>query len=465
MIRAVLILAAACVVSGCAPRGASFGFGPSTSALRASAQGDTSVMLSLGAQPRSRSTGESPIKHVVFVVQENRSFNNLFMDFPGAKSSKWGLGADGKKIKIRARDLATNWDLGHASQAFFAACDGTGSLPGTQCRMDGWSGEGASGKAPPNPQYSYVPQSQIAPYWAMARQYVLADEMFSSNLDGSFTAHQYIVAAYADHALDFPNGAWGCEGGADDTVATITKERKASHRIVTCFDIPTIAAEADAAKLSWRFYAGALVGDGGLWSSYQADEPIYEGPDWDADVVSPPSQFLRDVRKGKLAAITWITPTFAASDHPGTSSSQGPKWVASIVDTIGKSEFWDSTAIFVQWDDWGGLYDPVEPVFEDYDGLGFRVPLIVISPYAKKAYVTHVQYETASVLRYIEDNFGLAQMARADERANDPATDAFDYAQKPRKFERIPGDEPAAYWSELEQRARWSAPPTILGDD
>jgi phospholipase C len=277
--------------------------------------------------------------------------------------------------------------------------------------------------------------------------------MFSSNLDGSFTAHQYIVAAYADHALDFPDGAWGCEGGSDDTVATITKERKASHRIVTCFDIPTLASEADAAKLSWRFYAGALVGDGGLWSSYQADKPIYEGPDWNADVVSPPSQFLRDVRKGKLAAITWITPTFQTSDHPGTGSSKGPKWVASIVDAIGESKSWDSTAIFVQWDDWGGLYDPVKPVYEDYDGLGFRVPLIMISPYAKQGYVTHVRYETASVLRFIEDNFGLAQMANADKRANDPAADAFNYSQKPRVFKKIEGSEPASFWEALERTA------------
>jgi phospholipase C len=446
MLRGAFILAVGCALCGCSGRSASAGYAP------------------VAGLPRDVAA-HSPIEHVVFIVQENRSFNNLFYDFPGARTVKWGLAPHGTKIKIRARDLATSWDLGHASQDFFAACDGTGRLRGTQCRMDGWNREATSGKPPPNPAYSYVPNDQIAPYWTLAQQYVLADRMFSSNLDGSFVAHQYVVAAYADRALDFPDGLWGCEGGKTDTVSTITDKRRTGPPIVTCFNIATLGAEADAAKLRWRFYAGSVVGDGGLWSSYQADEPIYYGRDWKRNVVSPPSRFLRDVRKGDLAAITWITPTLFASDHPGINASGGPRWIASIVDAIGESAFWKSTAIFLMWDDWGGLYDPVRPVYEDYDGLGFRVPLVMISPYAKQGYVTHVQYETASVLRYIEDNFGLAPLAAADARANDPASDAFDYAQKPRAFKKIAGSRPDAYWSRLEQRAPAALPATVLGDD
>ena len=111
-------------------------------------------------------------------------------------------------------------------------------------------------------------------------------------------------------------------------------------------------------------------------------------------------------------------------------------------------------------------FDPVPPVYEDYDGLGFRVPLLIVSPYAKQGYVTHVQYETSSVLRFIEDNFGLPPLAKSDARANDPAADAFNYAQKPRPFKSIPGGKPAAYWSQLE-RSSWarSRPANILGDD
>jgi hypothetical protein len=118
------------------------------------------------------------------------------------------------------------------------------------------------------------------------------------------------------------------------------------------------------------------------------------------------------------------------------------------------------------WDDWGGWFDPVKPVYEDYDGLGFRVPLIVVSPYARKGHVTHRQYETASVLRYIEDTFGLASLAQADRRASDPSQDAFNYGQIPRKFERVPGGQPTRYWLHLERSStRHGQPKTYVGDD
>ena len=122
---------------------------------------------------------------------------------------------------------------------------------------------------------------------------------------------------------------------------------------------------------------------------------------------------------------------------PAAAGGFGPSWVASVVNAVGESKFWKTTAIFVQWDDWGGLYDHVPPPYKDYDGLGFRVPLIVISPYAKKGYVSHVQYETASVLRFAENLWGLHHMAAADTRAVSPADDCFDFSQPPRKFVHI----------------------------
>ncbi len=131
----------------------------------------------------------------------------------------------------------------------------------------------------------------------MARQYVLGDQTFSSNIDGSFIAHQYSVAAYADRAVDNPAGPWGCEGGKTDTIAQLTKKRTYGSRIVTCFDIPSIATQADRAGLSWRFYTGGLYSDGGLWSSFQAESKIYDGPDWTTDVINPPAQFLNRSRR------------------------------------------------------------------------------------------------------------------------------------------------------------------------
>ncbi|MGA8574908.1 MAG: alkaline phosphatase family protein [Candidatus Cybelea sp.] len=397
----------------------------------------------------------SPIKHVVFVIQENRSFNNLFMGYPGATTATYGYDKQGNTVKLTARRLWSSWDPGHGSHDFFVACDGQGKVRGTKCKMDGWSDQQNPPYAPKDLAYAYVPQDEIVPYWTIAKQYVLGDETFASNLDGSFVAHQYTVAAYASHAVGFPNGAWGCEGGKGDTLPTLTNERKKGPRIEACFDNPTIASEADAAGITWRSYAGTPDGDGGIWSAYQADRPIYGGADWSADVISPPAQFLTDVASGKLAAITWITPTWETSDHPSIDAKHGPAWIASVVDAIGESKFWKSTAIFVIWDDWGGWFDPVKPIYKDYDGLGFRVPLLIVSPYAKRGVVTHEPYETASVLRFIEDDFGLAPLAKSDARANDPAADpaAFDFHQRPRAFKKIAGAKSTPYWLELERQS------------
>ncbi|MFY9859143.1 MAG: alkaline phosphatase family protein [Candidatus Cybelea sp.] len=420
-----------------------------------------------GSPLTRRVTGNgTPIKHVVFIIQENRSFNNLFMGYPGAKTQKYGYDTNGTKIELHSQGLAQAWDLNHFSPGYFADCDGRGKLPGTHCKMDGWNKIGGGFGAPKNPAYAYVPRSEIKPYWDMAKQYVLADHMFASNLDGSFISHQYAVAAYSSEAVDAPESYWGCEGGQQDTLLTLTQQRTYGAAIVACFDNPTVASEADAAGVSWRFYAGSIDGDGALWNAYQADSPIYNGPDWANDVISPPSQFLTDIANGQLAEVTWITPTYEDSDHPGLNSSAGPAWVASLVDAVGSSQFWDSTAVFIVWDDWGGWFDPVKPVFKDYDGLGFRVPLIVVSPYARHGYVTHAQYETASVLRFIEDNFGLTPLAAADQRAADPAADTLNYNQSPRRFKKIAGAKPREFWA---RRARaWQhrgKPASYIGDD
>jgi phospholipase C len=420
------------------------------------------------AQVGARRLTASPITHVVFIIQENRSFNNLFMGFPGANTQDYGYDTNGDKIPLHSQSLATAWDIDHSSYSFFIDCDGTGSLPGTDCKDDGWNNEQAGLGHPANFAYAYIPRKQIASYWKLAQQYVLADDMFASNLDGSFVAHQYAVAAYASRAVDSPTVEWGCWGINGDSVDTLTSQRGYGASIFPCFDNPTIGIDADKAGLSWRFYAGSIKDSDGIWSSYQADRKVFKGSDWKADVVSPPAKFLTDVKRGKLANITWIAPTLVASDHAGLNASQGPAWVASLVDAVGTSSFWNSTAIFIMWDDWGGWFDAVPPVFEDYDGLGFRVPLIIVSPYAKQRSVTHVQYETASVLRYIEDNFGLPQLAKSDARANDPANDpaAFDYGQPPRPFKKIPGDKPAAYWMQLDRETEQRGKPRgIIGDD
>ncbi len=390
-------------------------------------------------------TGAGKIEHIVYIVQENRSFNNLFQGYPGAYTRSWGLDSKNQRVDLKPEGLGAYYVIDHSAAAMFAACNSRGGLRGTHCRMNGFDRESGFGGPKQYRQYVYVPHNESKPYFDMAHEWVLADRMFQSHLDESFVSHQYVIAAQADRAVNLPYGAWGCEGGKSDQVATLTDQRTYGAPEQPCWDYTTLGDELDKAGLSWRFYASKYgsdsSGSGGYWSSYQAVRHIYYGKDWKKDVISPNWKFITDVRAGKLANFTWITPVCADSDHVNCPGGYGPSWVSALVNTVGESTFWDSTAIFVQWDDWGGLYDPVKPPYEDYDGLGFRVPLLIISPYAKHGVVTHIQYETASVLRFAENLFGLAQMAAADARANAPGTDAFDFSQAPRAFVKIKAPE------------------------
>ncbi|HEY6326583.1 MAG TPA: alkaline phosphatase family protein [Candidatus Cybelea sp.] len=400
-----------------------------------------SLPQSRALAPRGAQHGPSSgkIQHVVIIVQENRSLNNLFYGFPGARTVRYGYDSHNKRVKIAPIGFETHWDVGHGSKDYFAACNGTGSIPGTHCRMNGFDKEYAGcGQCPvKHPQYAYVPGSETKPYFDMGKQYVLSDEMFASNFDGSsFVSHQYIIAGQAESSVDWPFSAWGCPGGPSDKVAIVGPQRQVPNGFqVACWDTTTLGDELDKAHVSWAYYAfGYSSGGPGIWSAYQAINHIYNGPDWKKDIIAPPSQFLTDVSTGKLRSVSWVTPTWANSDHAGSGSNTGPSWVTQLVNAIGESQYWNSTAIFVFWDDYGGWYDPQPPAYADYDGLGIRIPMLILSAYAKKGYVSHVHYEHGSILKFIEDAFGLARLSESDTRAKSPAKDAFDFSKPPRAF-------------------------------
>jgi phospholipase C len=172
-----------------------------------------------------------------------------------------------------------------------------------------------------------------------------------------------------------------------------------------------------------------------LISAYQAIKHIFFGPDWNTNVITPETTVLADIKNGQLAQVTWIVPASNNSDHPGTPG-QGPDWVASIVNAIGRSQFWNSTAIFISWDDWGGLYDHVPPPQVDKLGLGFRVPLIVVSPYAKHGYISHETHEMGSILHFTETVFDLPSLHQRDALSDD-LRDCFDFTQTPTALEQI----------------------------
>ena len=430
-------------------------------------------------EPIQRRASQSKIQHIVIIVQENRSFNNLFYGYPGAKTATYGYDSENKKIPLKSISLATGWDMQHNGHGFITSCNGTGKIPGTDCRMNGFDKEKCNAVKTPCPKsiylaYAYVPHSETTPYFAMAKQYVLADEMYASDFDiSSFESHQYIIAGVnPDSSVDYPSngGNWGCTGGPGDQIDILGAGRKwGTATEQPCWDPKTLGDELDAKKLTWAFYAVPLSGSGsfgcgnsgsgpdgkssrgsGIWSAYQAIKHICYGPDWDEDVqpFSPPSKFLTDIGNGELRAVTWITPTFGNSDHAGSNSATGPSWVTSLVNAVGESKFWDSTAIFIFWDDSGGWFDPEPPAYlesSDYDGLGYRLPLLIISPYARKGLVSHTHYEHGSILRFVEDQFGLARLAASDKRANS-AADAFDFSQSPRKFVAIKAPYDADYF-------------------
>jgi phospholipase C len=370
------------------------------------------------------SISQGKIQHVLFVIQENRSFDNLFQGYPGADTRSKGLDSNGNWVKLTPISMSAPYDIDHSSTAFFEAYDSG--------KLDGWDKEqnGADPSEYPNPQYGYVPHHESQLYFEMANQYVLADHMFTSHIDASYISHQYAIAAQANGAVDFPSSVWGCYD-PQDTIATLMNNRQYGPREPVCQNYQTLGDELDAVGLSWRYYAFSKRS---LWIAYRSIRHIVHGPDWKTDIVGSSARVLSDIKHGNLANVVWVTPTGVNSDHGGSLSTTGPQWVASIVDAVGESPYWNSSAIFVMWDEWGGWYDHVKPRYEDYDGLGFRVPLLVISPYAKQGYVTHVQYEHGSVLRFIEDNFGLSVLAASDARANDPANDAFDFSKPPRAF-------------------------------
>ncbi|HYL27947.1 MAG TPA: alkaline phosphatase family protein [Candidatus Nitrosotalea sp.] len=430
--RAFAAIAAALALSACSGNGANSAPLPTA--------GQHPFFSSLPAHGHSSS---GKIQHIVIVVQENRSFNNLLYGFPGATTQSYGYDSSGNKIDLVPIPLETSWDLEHDSNGFFAACNGTGSIPGTNCQMNGFNKEwtGCYGRcAYAHPQYAYVPHTETKPYFDMGEQYVVADQMYSSNLDASsFISHQYIISGQAGGgAVNFPYGAWGCPGGPGDTISKIGPQRQIpAGSEVVCWDPTTLGDELDNAGISWAFYATSYGSQPGIWSAYQAINHIYNGSDWKKDVISQPSQFLNDVTNGKLRAVSWVTPIWKNSDHGGSRSNSGPSWVASIVNTIGQSKYWKSTAIFIFWDDYGGWYDPEPPAYVDYDGLGLRLPLIIVSPYAKKGYVSHTALEHGSILKFVENTFGLPAMTASDTRANAP-DDAFAFNKPPRKFKTIP---------------------------
>jgi len=388
-----------------------------------------------GSSSNSASGSGSPpassqkIKHIVVIMQENRTTDNLFNGFPGADTVQSGT-SYGKTVTLQAVPFEQGTDVDHSHTGWWTDWDNG--------LMDGFTHKGVTYPIA-NLPYAYVPQSETVPYWKLAEAFTFGDRMFQSNTGPSFVAHQYMIAGQSATADENPtNTPWGCDGPATNRVALLGPNGTDLPGVFPCFDYQTMADILDANGVTWRYYAPADTASGGIWSAYQAIHHIRYGSDWTNNVISPNTHVLTDIQNGILAQVTWIVPAASYSDHAGAGlTDEGPDWVASIVNEIGASQYWDSTVIFISWDDWGGWYDHVNPPQVDAMGLGFRVPLIVVSPYAKHGYISHVEHEFSGFLRYTEEVFNLPNLGTRDVSADDFA-DCFDYTQTPQPYTQIP---------------------------
>jgi phospholipase C len=386
----------------------------------------------------------SKIQHVVIIVQENRTPDNLFHGLPNADIADSGLNSKGQTIPLSPVSLTAGYDLDHSHSSFIkmyddGKMDGADKIP-VVCTND------PEACQPSNAQFRYVSPAELTPYFQMAEEYTFADRMFQTNQGPSFPAHQFIIAgtsaptANSDlFASSNPGGVanasneTGCTAPAGEIVALIHPDGRESTYQYPCFEHPVLTDLLDNQAISWRYYSPMA---GSIWTAPNAIRHLRLGPDWSRNVVLQSTQFFVDVQQRRLADVSWIIPTGQASDHAGVTDGSGPSWVASLVDAIGESPYWSDTVIFITWDDWGGWYDHVAPAIYNSYEYGFRVPLIVVSPYAKRGYVSHVTHDFGSLLRFIEERFNLPSLGYADARADD-LSDCFDFGQTHLGFHEI----------------------------
>ncbi len=384
-------------------------------------------------------SGAGVIQHVVIIMQENRTPDNLFHGLPNADIANSGLDHNGNLITLQSVPLAINYDLAHGHKPFVLMYDG-GKMDGAdeiQQECGPAIPTALCVNAGPYPQYKYVNPSDVTTYFQMAEQYAFGDRMFQTNQGPSYPAHQFILGGTSAPASNsnlyvaespagnaVPGMHTGCAAQPIQTVMLINPQGQENQKIYPCFEHATLPDLLDAKGLTWRYYT---PNPNGLVAGPNSIRHLRFGPDWNEGVIPAQTQILRDIAQGRLPAVSWVMPSLLASDHPGGSNGSGPSWVASVVNALGNSPYWDSTAIFITWDDWGGWYDHVAPTIYDQYTYGFRVPLIVVSPYVvSQGYVSHVTHDFGSILKFTEEVFGLPSLGYADSRADD-LSDCFNF--------------------------------------
>ena len=393
------------------------------------------VSRSVSAPPPAP-PGLEKINHFVFIMQENRSFDEYFGTYPGVDGVSSGVCLQGPagtpcvQLYHDTNDVQKGGPHGWTNA--IADVDDT--------KMDGFLsqsyGANTTNCVPPDPECSpgsdprdvmgWHDYNEIANYWNYAHLYVLQDRMFESVLSYSLPAHLYMVAAQS--------------GG-------YTGYKQAEPQ---SYSFPEITQLLASGQISWKYYItsgnipdtedGTVTGTlpnqmqdpykYGFWNPLAAFPAVMDNP-VQKSRLQDVSQFYEDCKNGTLSQVSWVIPSSPVSDHPPAQVSASMEYVTGLVNAVMNSPNWNDTAIFIAWDDWGGFYDHVVPPKVDRYGLGIRVPALAISPYTKQNVVDHNTYSFESWLKIVEERFGVTPLTARDNTALD-MIDAFDFTQQPR---------------------------------
>jgi phospholipase C len=377
------------------------------------------VFLSL-AQAQS-----TPIRHVVFVFKENRSFDHMFGTMPGVNGATQGKLSSGRTIPLsHTPDRSGNY--AHDWASALKAIDGG--------KMDGFDETHDCGE-PRYLCYSQYNENDIPNYFTYAKRYLIADNFFTSMTGPSFPNHQYTIAAQSNGGISNPifdgrelAAGWGCDSPQGTFVVSYDPSTKQFSQISPCQDYETLADLLDAVGISWKYYAPDQGTPGYQWSAFDAVKHIRNGPEWRSNVVSY-TQFVSDASDRatcKLPAVSWLIPDAHDSEHPTAPMSRGQNWTTQQINAVMQGACWSSTAIFLTWDDHGGYYDHVPPPNVDGFGAGIRVPLLIISPFVRPGTVYSKSGTFDSLLAFVEANWRLRNLTQRDRTANN-LMDAFHF--------------------------------------
>ena len=383
--------------------------------------------------------GIHKIRHIIVIIQENRSFDSYFGTYPGADGIPKGVCVPdplhGGCIKPYVDHVDSNAGGQHFNASSIADVNGG--------KMNGFVKEAESvcksGKPCKTDVMGYHVASDIPNYWAYARHFALDDHMFESDDSWSLPAHMYAVSAWSANCSN-PANPMSCVGTDMPGNRTAAQPRPYAWTDLTWL--------LHKYHVSWGYYldhgaqsASNLHGVPRIWNPLPGFTDVKQDHQ-EAD-IKPLTAFMRQARAGKLPALSWIVPDPADSEHPPALISRGQAYVTTVINAVMRSKDWDSSAIFLAWDDWGGFYDNVTPPAVDALGYGIRVPGLVISPYARRGFIDHRTLSSDAYLKFIEDDFlSSARLNPLTDGRPDPRPDVrenlagniirdFNFRQKP----------------------------------